>query len=383
MNPAIIPFAANAYRYYTFVGAMVQTEAQLKAVAITPKITSSISIMCSVFIIKEVITEHRRNKGKATLRALMGMSVIDVLASSGWFLSTWAAPVGSSNAAFAAGTTASCTYQGFLLQVAIGAPMYNATLALHYLLIIRYGWHEQDLRRIEPYLHAFVLIFAFGTGIALIPLGIYNHIGAVCWTMGLPQGCENSNHKPSDVLCERGNYAWIYGLTLFYIPLLICIFFSTVAMIMIYHKFRQTEKRMLRYSGGQARPRDQSFVNSDKIAIQALLYTFAFFLTWLPSVAWSLTWWFGKNVFWLDMLAYICEPFQGFFNFIVFLRPRPELRARLKRQLCCCFRKHSDEADGNSYTESVSTRHSPARLSHGLIVVEESQRDDERMENAN
>ena len=121
---------------------MASTEAQLKALAIAPKLTSSISIPCSILIIKEVIADHRRNKGKVRLRALLGMGVIDVLASSGWFLSTWMAPVGS-NAVYAVGNTQSCTYQGFLLQIAIGAPMYNTCLALYYLLTIKYGWREE------------------------------------------------------------------------------------------------------------------------------------------------------------------------------------------------------------------------------------------------
>lgn len=62
---------------------MASTEAQLKALAITPKITSSFSMICSGFIIKEVIEDHRRNKGKVTLRALLGMSVIDILVRLG------------------------------------------------------------------------------------------------------------------------------------------------------------------------------------------------------------------------------------------------------------------------------------------------------------
>jgi hypothetical protein len=64
------------------------------------------------------------------------------------------------------------------LQVAIGAPMYNAMLALYYLLTINYGWNEETLKRIEPYLHAIVLVFAFGTGILMIPLNVYNNVGA-------------------------------------------------------------------------------------------------------------------------------------------------------------------------------------------------------------
>jgi len=345
---------------------MAQTESQLKALAITPKFTSAMSIICSAFIIKEAIADHRKKKGKATLRALLGMSVIDILASSGWFLSTWAAPKGS-RAAFAMGNTQSCTYQGFLLQVAIGAPMYNSALALYYLLTIYYGWHEQDLRRLEPWLHGVVLTFAFGTGILMIPLGIYNHIGAVCWTMGLPQGCEHSNYNESDVPCERGNHAWIYGLALFYAPLWVCIIFTTVAMVMIYIKVRQTEERNLRYAGAQVVPRRETYLRSNRIATQAILYTVAFYITWLPSTIWSLTRWSDNPMFWLDMLSCICEPSQGSLNFIVFLRTRPELRARLQRQFCCRCGKDESDVDCVS-TEIDESR----RATHNMYATPQS-----------
>ena len=114
------------------------SDLQLQILAVVPKITATISIPCSIFIIKEVITDHRKLKGKPIQRALMGMSIIDVLASSGWWLSTWAVPKDSPvDAAFATGNQMSCSYQGFLLQVAIGAPLYNSSLALYYLLVIR------------------------------------------------------------------------------------------------------------------------------------------------------------------------------------------------------------------------------------------------------
>lgn len=323
------------------------SESQLKALAITPKITAAPSIVCSVLIIKEVISDHRKGKGKATARALLGMTVIDLFASSGWFLSTWAAPRGTP-VAFATGNTQSCTYQGFLLQIAVGAPMYNASLALFYLLTIRNGWPEQDLKRIEKWIHAFIVTFALGTAIALIPLNTYNNVGAVCWTMGLPQGCGNSNHTPSDVPCERGNHAWIYGLALFYIPLWVCIAFTSVAMALIYFSVRETEKRNLRYAGARASSRRQTFIQTNRIMTQALLYSFAFYITWTPSTIWSIVHWFDKPMFWLDLLACICEPSQGSLNFLVYIFPRPELRNRLKRQFCCCFGCETDGRRGSS-----------------------------------
>ena len=53
-------------------------------------------------------------------RALVGMSCGDILSSVGWFLSTWAAPV-DSGAPYVAGNEKTCAFQGFLLQIAIGA----------------------------------------------------------------------------------------------------------------------------------------------------------------------------------------------------------------------------------------------------------------------
>ena len=183
----------------------------------------------------------------------------------------------------------------------------------------------------------------------------------VCWTMGLPQGCGNSNHTPSEVPCERGAHAWIYGVALFYAPLWACIIFTTYAMIMIYKKVRETEKRNLRYAGARNQSRRRTFLRSDKVATQANLYTVAFYITWAPSTIWSITHWFDKPMFWLDMLSCICEPSQGCMNLWVFLRPRPEIRARVFSQFCCCFQQTSggpcssvDMADDSNRTRRTA-----------------------------
>jgi hypothetical protein len=86
--------------------------------AIIPKVGSMISIPCSLFIIWESLLDHRNGKGNTIQRALVGMSTVDVMANSGWFLSTWAVPRGDTP--LSAGNKATCNYQGFLLQLAIG-----------------------------------------------------------------------------------------------------------------------------------------------------------------------------------------------------------------------------------------------------------------------
>ena len=120
---------------------------QEAALAIFPKVSATVSIPCSIFIIYEVIYDFRTRGTTPVQRALMAMSCVDILASSAWFLSTWAVPEGSF--AFSAGNQASCVFQGFLLQMAIGAPLYNSSLALFYTLMIKKRWTE--IMRLKTY----------------------------------------------------------------------------------------------------------------------------------------------------------------------------------------------------------------------------------------
>lgn len=212
------------------------------------------------------------------------------------------------------------------MQLAVGAPMYNCALGVYYLLYIRYNWTDGQLSRVEHVVHMSIITFAVGTSIALLPIGVYNHIGAVCWVMGLPQGCDNSNYTSGDDRCLRGNHAWLYGVALFYGPLWCCILCTTAAMVLIYQKVRDTERKSRRYSGTTAR-------RSDDVFVQAVLYTAAFYVTWLPSTIWSITHWFDTPMFWLDLLATICEPSQGVLNLLVFVRPRKDLKEKLKRDI--------------------------------------------------
>ena len=100
-------------------------------------------------IIYEVVSDHRKGRGTNSIqRVLVGMSLVDILASSAWFLSTWATPK-ENGWPYAAGNRVSCNYQGFLLQIAIGAPLYNSSLALFYTLIIKLRWSDKQIWRIE------------------------------------------------------------------------------------------------------------------------------------------------------------------------------------------------------------------------------------------
>ena len=149
-----------------------------RALAICPKISAAISIPCSCYIIYEVVHDYRTRGTSPVQRALCAMSCVDIMASTGWFMSTWAVPA-SSGFAYASGNRTTCNFQGFLLQLAIGAPLYNSSLALFYLLMIKMRWSDVELAKIERWVHGFILSFTWGTSILLLKLEQYNHIAAV------------------------------------------------------------------------------------------------------------------------------------------------------------------------------------------------------------
>lgn len=395
--------------------------------------------------------------------------------------------------------------------------MYNCSLALYYLLVLRFNWTNERLAKIERYVHGFIITFTVGTSIAGLPLTMYNKVTTVCWVIGYPADCGNSSSSFSDTPCERGNWAWLFGIILFYGPLWICVMLTIIAMILIYIQVRNTFKKNERYlfqrrpsvitsvrpgngeGGGpavagvrangdtmdssrrngnmnshgtavdaagqtssrmsrisvfrtkrpdvkeleelaaaleredaEAEERDGNHTDDadeekivDEIdeepaelphvarnaytladsevsggiglksgwmqataanhasttstttngngngripadetrsrfstavrrrstresrtkrkqsmfATQAILYSGSFFITWTPSTIWSVAYWFGVGGIGFDLAAASCEPLQGFWNMLIFIRSRPESQEKLRRVFgsFCCF----------------------------------------------
>jgi hypothetical protein len=155
------------------------TYQQEKVLAIIPKVSASFGIPSAIFLISEIVTCHKKKEGNPILRAIAGISFFELLDAIGWFLSTWATPEGSF--AFAAGNQASCSFQGFLLQIVIGAPLYNCALAYYFFLVVMYDKTSEDLAKIDKYVHGFIITFAVGSSVLLLALDKFNAIGTVCW----------------------------------------------------------------------------------------------------------------------------------------------------------------------------------------------------------
>ena len=187
---------------------------QQVALAIVPKITGSLSIMGSSYIIFDCVRGLRSGKrDRNTYRRLMvGISVVDITMSICFFLSTWPMPRGTPFTYGARGNTQTCTAQGFFAQIGVSSVMYTVSLSTYYLLVIRYGWPESRIVKVEPFLHAIPLVFGFATMIAGLPLQLYNYGLWDCWIAPYPQGCEESWRNGGETTCERGDNASLYQI---------------------------------------------------------------------------------------------------------------------------------------------------------------------------
>jgi hypothetical protein len=154
-------------------------EAQSRALALAPKISGTFGVLFSLLIIITVIRDKNR-RNKAYHRLLLGISIVDM--SSGFWLglSTWPIPA-ESTVLWSVGNDRTCTLQGFFTNFGITSSFYNASLTLYFLLVVRYGWKEHEIRKIEPYLHAIPLLWGFGTSFAGLGLGTFGNAILWCW----------------------------------------------------------------------------------------------------------------------------------------------------------------------------------------------------------
>jgi len=189
----------------TFFLAPMTTLAQQKAVAIAPKITAFASILGSstaAFLV------WKRDTNKTTYhRLVLGMSIVDLIASIAWFFTTWrkcrgfaslysiyhywiaailltlpfssihfvfisAIPRGTPGVYGAVGNQQTCSAQAFFAQFSLSTVMYNASLAVYYVLVIVKKKSDNQIARIEPWLHANAIAWGLGTGIGGLSLEV-------------------------------------------------------------------------------------------------------------------------------------------------------------------------------------------------------------------
>merc|ERR1712107_623698 len=132
----------------------------------------------------------------------------------------------------------SCNIQGFILQANTTSILYNGCLSVYYLTVIRFGWKDRQLKKLEKVFHVICFSFGFISASVVAVLDLYGPANWNCWIATSPE-----SRKERQVLVHR------LQLGLFYIPLWCAIILSAICMFIIYLHVRKTEMTSARYSG--------------------------------------------------------------------------------------------------------------------------------------
>ncbi|GKY92089.1 hypothetical protein MPSEU_000180300 [Mayamaea pseudoterrestris] len=347
------------------------TQAQMVAMAITPKISGLLSMLGSGYIVRDCLRQlksgERGRGGTVTTssghiyqRLMIGMSISDMIMSFGFVLSTLLAPKDTPNMWGNIGNTQSCTFSGMFNLFGVTPTLYNGSLSIYYLLRIRNGWTQSQLQNVEKWLHGIPWIWGISVVIASLALKLLNSGLFECWLAPFPQGCVSSYKATEDNpgTCTRGDNIELYQWGFDTIPKLMSIFIVTINMYLTWYSIYQQEKQTLRFSMGSMAARRESEYAADtdsnedgdgkparrsirrpsqarrpsqviklsvaqRLARQSYFYVGALYVTYIPVVTARINEAVTGFVHW-EMLYTICllVPLQGFWNAFVYLRPR-------------------------------------------------------------
>lgn len=178
------------------------------ALAVTPKVGASLSLMGSLWIFFEVLTD-REKRSMVYHRIIFMFALFDILESSiTFFASSWLmVPPGPWQAR---GNHATCAFQGFVTQLGSGALFsYNAVLSIFYLLVIKYNIPERRLRKHEWALHIYPLSFGFILATTAAANNWLHNATLWCWIAADP-ACLGDEPTASPEYCEKFNADFLY-----------------------------------------------------------------------------------------------------------------------------------------------------------------------------
>jgi len=272
-------------------------------VVIIPKITGAISLICSAYLAKLMISEEKK---KPYHRLLLNISIADVLSSSVvHIIGSWMMPAGT--APLSRGNLDTCDAQGFVVQIIlITIPYLNASLSTYYNLIIRYNWSDSQIAKVEKNLH--IIPWLLGVLFSIIVLVAKQIVPGTwgCWfgNTQYPPDCDSVE------TCVRGWNSSYYFWPIFVIILLGPLYVAG-SMYLVYSSTRKMERLMTRYSVNASQNSSQ---RSRKVMEQSLLFSAALLITLAFPLVEIVIAELGKPIpIWIHVLFALTNPLQGMF----------------------------------------------------------------------
>lgn len=371
-----------------------------KTIAYAPKVGASLSLLGSSYILYDCLRQLRlfqtlpgRSSGRILTyqRLMMGLSIGDIMYSTAFFLGTWPMPAGSPNVWGAHGNVATCTLVGVLAQGGVTVVLYNASLAMHYVLRVKYNWSRDKMLHVERWwLHAIPIGVGIVTQMACLILELYNSNGFICYIAAAPRGCRESwEHSDADEIdsntratdqhedCERGDNASLYRFAFILGPKWLALVLVAPMMFTIYRAVRHQEQLTATYSARNfvgvttfsstdtltpPQPRQRPPISgrmSRQLAVQSYFYVGGLYITYLtPLITRMIEVSTGQEPYWIVLLLGIVLPCQGFWNVLIYLRPRFLQARKAQRRQRQQQRRGNDNPQNNNNSSSSKSNHS-------------------------
>ena len=173
-----------------------------------PKLAALLSMLGSCIIIGEIVQDSKAIGGVSSVgaisRILLFMSMGDIFSSLAWFMGAWVVPRDYKPMFYrghASGSERTCRFQGFILQFGLLLSLlFSASLAIFYLLLVKYKWTKKRLISVVTPLSIFVLLAGLGSAVSLLVLDLYHPVGPLCWinSRPLPEHCGESENSILD-----------------------------------------------------------------------------------------------------------------------------------------------------------------------------------------
>ena len=148
-----------------------------------PRVSAILSLLGSAWIVYDSLSNKKK---QVTMyhQLLVAMSTFDIIGDLAIAFSTGPIPkfdkYGNPGGIYGSfGNNATCTAQGFFIQLSLITIFYNIALSCYYQLTIVHGWKEQKLQKYKLCFHVPTVLTGFGLAFAGIPY--YGLLFFVCW----------------------------------------------------------------------------------------------------------------------------------------------------------------------------------------------------------
>ena len=186
--------------------------------------TGPISVISSMAIVV-MIMRSRIQLSNSYHRLIFGISLTDIMLSSGLSFSSLPAPIGTPGTWKSLGNQSTCNAQGFFIMFGtLATPAYFLSLQIYYLCKIKYHTNSEKMEKLEVCLHVVpILLGLTGSIIPLVTDSMNPGSRGYYWLPDFPLHCsENRN-----VECTRG----IYFMPQHYVYLVTGILYITITFV--------------------------------------------------------------------------------------------------------------------------------------------------------